>query len=317
MTQKAKGRGDVAPPAKPSPIAELRRRWPRYAEPLGLLEEVELPAMADKLLLAEKMIDTCEGYRGAHVEIASLLRLNGGPWWGASDHLAAARELKQDADSARKAARTLASFLRRFESYPSFPSFFAETVCDGASSVLPEPLSIVDQVAIRLGAKLRVSNEPGLDRELFSFTPLFLAAVLEAFAQKLPSIAASGIEQRIKHGLVFRESLLRKGAPLKPETACLVVLVYHARQATAPAQDAKPIAKRAAKLGAARKGGNPLYKIAAAFVSATFDLEKGALNERQAADIVTKFEKRNAGAKPDYDYWYAWDLVRAMEIPEQ
>ena len=76
MTKDAKGRGDNAPPAKPSPIAELRRRWPRYVTPLRLLERARLPVGADKLRLAQRMIEACENCRGGlpeHVEMARAI----------------------------------------------------------------------------------------------------------------------------------------------------------------------------------------------------------------------------------------------------
>ena len=313
MTKDAKGRGDAAPPAKPSPLAELRGRWRRYATPLGLLEDVELPEGADKLRLAQKMIEACENSRRAYAATAARLGLRGDAW-GGKDHIEAARDLKSEAQAARKAARDLARFLRRHEGFPSLPSALAESVWRGASEIIEQAARFEDRDttgAEMLKAKQQhawnMARNAGLGRGLEAWGPLFLAAILESFAQSLPRIATSGTAHRRRHGILFGASLLRKGRATDPVTACLFAVVFHARQATGPARDAWARNESAAIFGTMPKEGSPLYKIAAAFVCAAFDLPEGTIGDKEAADRLAVFVKRNPGAKPDHRVVIVWD----------
>ncbi|MFN6253663.1 MAG: hypothetical protein ACK4Y5_16530 [Acetobacteraceae bacterium] len=283
MTQGAKGRGDNASPAKPSPLAELRQRWPCYAKPLRFLERARLPVGADKLRLAQKMIEACENSRGAYAATALRLGLRGDAW-GGKDHIEAARDLKSEAQAARKAARDLARFLRRHEGFPSLPSALAESVWRAASVTIEQAARFEDRDTT--GAEMlkaqqqtawNIARNAGLGRGLEAWGPLFLAAILESFAQSLPRIATSGAAHRTRHGILFGASLLRKGRATDPVTACLFAVVFHARQATGPARDAWVRNESAAIFGPMPKEGSPLYKIAAAFVCAAFKLPETTL----------------------------------------
>ena len=273
MTKDAKGRGDNAPPAKPSPIAELRRRWPRYVTPLRLLERARLPVGADKLRLAQRMIEACENCRG-----------------GLPEHVEMARALDKDAKRASHAARDLARFLRRYWNFPMLPAELEEA-----------------------GRKARLflaRRESGLVSETadgLAFLPILYAAMLEHLAKGLPRLAASGTAHRRRHGILFNASLLRKGRPTDPVTACLFAVVFHARQATGAARDAWTRNESAAIFGLMPKDGRPLYAIAAAFLCAAFDLPEGAIGEKEAADRLALFVKRNPGAKPYQRVLIAWE----------
>ena len=273
MTKDAKGRGDAAPPAKPSPLAELRRRWPRYAKPLRLLERARLPVGADKLRLAQKMIEACENSRG-----------------GLPEHVDMARALDEDAKSASHAARDLARFLRRYWNFPMLP---AELEDAGKKAGL---------FFARRESGLVSESANGL-----AFLPIKYAAMLEHLAKDLPRVAKSGTAHRRRHGILFGASLLRKGRATDPVTACLFAVVFHARQATGPARDAWVQNESAAIFGTMPKEGSPLYKIAAAFVCAAFDLPETTLDDKKAADRLALFAKRNPGAKPYQRVLIAWD----------
>jgi hypothetical protein len=274
MTKGTKGRGSVAPPAKPSPIAELRRRWRRYAVPLRLLEQLEqdasLPLGTDYLRLAQRMIEACENCR-------TYFR----------DHAKMADEMAKDAKSASRNARDLARFLRRYwkstdlrnatvKAYP----FFA--------------LALAKQNAV-----LRPAGLPPMPHGNLEFLPTMYADMLANLSHFLPRIATSGTAHRRRHGILFGASLLRKGRPTTPETACLFAVVFHARQATGPLRDAWARNDNAAIFGPMPKEGRPLYKIAAAFVCAAFPTAKETLEERQAADRLAVFLKRNPTATLD------------------
>jgi len=264
MTQDAKGRGDAAPPAKPAPLFELGRRWPlyakRYAKPLAMLEKAELPAGTDRLRLAQKMIEVCENCRG-----------------GLPDHVDMARAIDEDAKSATHAARDLARFLRR---YWKFPRLSAEL-----------------EEAGRKARLFLAKRESGLVSETddgLAFLPIAYAAMLEHLAQRLPRLPTTGTAHRKRDGIYYGASLLRKGRPTVPMTACIFGLVFNARQATGPARDAWANQDRAAIAGPMPEHGSPLYKIAAAFARAAFEKE---IDETQAADRLAKFLKRNPAAE--------------------
>jgi hypothetical protein len=267
MTKNAKGRGDSAPPDKPSPIAELRRRWRRYASPLGLLDQEDLPEGTDKLRLAQRMIEACENCR-------IYFR----------DHAKMADELKKDAKSARQNARQLARFLRRYSkstdlrnaTVKAYP-FFA--------------LALAKQNAV-----LRPGGFPPMPQGNLEFLPIMYADMLDNLGHFLPRIAESGTAHRRRHGILYGASLLRKGRPTPRETACLFAVVFHARQATGPARDAWARNESAAIFGPMPREGRPLYKIAAAFVCAAFPEAKGTFEEKQAADRLAVFLKRNPTA---------------------
>ena len=313
MKQGAKGRGDNAPPPKPSPLAELGRRWSLYETPLADLAKARLPAGTDRLRLAQKMIEACENSRGAYAATALRLGLRGDAW-GGKDHIEAARDLKSEAQAARKAARDLARFLRRHEGFPSLPSALAESVWRGASRTIEQAARFEDRDAT--GAELlkakqqtawNIARNAGLGRGLEAWGPLFLAAILESFAETLPRIAESGGAHRRRNGILFSASLLRKGRPFEDETACLFALVFHARQATGPARDAWVRNESAAIFGPMPKEGRPLYAIAAAFICAAFDLPEGTIGEKEAADRLALFVKRNPGAKLQQRVLIAWE----------
>jgi hypothetical protein len=260
MTKGAKGRGDAAPPAKPSPLAELRRRWPNYAKhyakPFALLEKARLPVKTDKLLLAKKMIEAlknCE--RADHPNLPH-------------DFLDMAREISKDAKSATKNAQELARFLRRYKRFPLIES-------------------VIKEAAERAGV------EDGRFPNVVQF-----AATLNHLAESLPELATRGDGHRTRYGIRYRESLLRKGLPPDRITACLFAMVFHARQATGPARDAWARNESAAIFGPMPKDGNPLYSVAAAFVSAGgFEETSGGLGAKKAADRLATFMRRNPGAE--------------------
>jgi hypothetical protein len=273
MTKDAKGRGDNAPPAKPSPIAELRRRWPRYAFPLGLLDQEDLPEGTDKLRLAQRMIEACENCRS-----------------GLPERVEMARALNQDARRASHAARDLARFLRRYWTFPMLPAELEE--------------------AGRKAGLFLARRESGLVSESAdgsAFLPILYAAMLEHLAKGLPRVATRGTAHRRRHGILFNASLLRKGRPTYPETACLFAVVFHARQATGAARDAWARNESAAIFGPMPKDGRPLYAIAAAFVCAALDLPEGTIGDKEAADRLALFVKRNPGAKPYQRTLIIWD----------
>ena len=260
MTKDAKGRGDNAPPAKPSHLAELRRRWPnyakRYAKPLDLLEEARVPVETDRLRLAQKMIEALR-----NVERTDDPDLP-------HDFLDMAREIGKDAKGAAKNARELARFLRRYERFPQIGS-------------------VIEEGAERAGV------EDGHFPNALRF-----AETLNRLAESLPELATRGEWHRTRYGIRYRESLLRKGLPPDRITACLFAMVFHARQATGPARRAWLRNDRSAIWGAMPTAGNPLYGVAAAFVSAGgFTEAGGGLDAKKAADRLATFMRRNPGAE--------------------
>jgi hypothetical protein len=300
----------------PSPLAELRRRWPRYAKryakPLAKLAEARrLPAGTDRLRLAQRMIEACENCRGAYGETAARLGLRGDSF-GGKGYLEAARDLKSEAQAARKAARDLARFLKKHEGFPNLPSALAESVWRAASITIEQAARFEDRdttgeemLKAQQQNAWNIGRNAGLGRGLEAWGPLFLAAILESFAQSLPRIAESGGAHRSRNGILFGASLLRKGRPFEDDTACLFALVFHARQATGPARDAWARNESAAISGPMPKDGSPLYAIAAAFVCAAFP--KVELNEKKAADRLALFLKRNPDAQLYERVLIAWE----------
>jgi hypothetical protein len=259
------------------------------------------------------MIEACENGRGAYAEAALRLGLRGDVW-GGEDDIEAARDLKSEAQAARKAARDLARYLKKHEGFPSFHSAFAEAVSRAASLTIEQAARLQDRDTT--GAEMlkaqqqnawNIARNAGLGRGLEAWGPLFLAAILESFAETLPRIAESGTAHRRRNGILFRASLLRKGRRADPVTACLFALVFHARQATGPARDAWARNESAAIFGPMPKEGRPLYAIAAAFLCAAFDLPEGTIGEKEAADRLALFVKRNPGAKLQQRVGIVWE----------
>ncbi len=257
-----------------------------------------LPVGTDRLRLAQRMIEACENCRGAYRETAARLGLRGDSF-GGKGYLEAARDLKSEAQAARKAARDLARFLKKHEGFPNLPSALAESVWRAASLTIEQAARFSDRDAWFQKAQQQnawnIARNAGLGRGLEAWGPLFLAAILESIAQSLPRIAESGGAHRSRNGILFGDSLLRKGRPFEDDTACLFALVFHARQATGPARDAWARNESAAISGPMPKDGSPLYAIAAAFVCAAFP--KVELSEKKAADRLALFLKRNPGAQ--------------------
>jgi hypothetical protein len=265
-----------------------------------MLEKAELPAGTDRLRLAQSMIEVCENCRGAYAKTALHLGLRGEAW-GGKDELEAARDLKSEAPAARKAARDLARYLKKHEGFPSFHSAFAEAVWRAASLTIEQAARLQDRDTT--GAEMlkaqqqnawNIARNAGLGRGLEAWGPLFLAEILQSFAETLPRIATRGSTHRKRNGIYYGASLLRKGRPTVPMTACIFGLVFNARQATGPARDAWANQDRAAIAGPMPEHGSPLYKIAAAFAGAAFEKE---IDETQAADRLAKFLKRNPAAE--------------------
>jgi hypothetical protein len=228
-----------------------------------MLAKARAPVGTNKLRLARTMIEVCENCRD-----------------GLRDHVDMARELEKDAKGASAAARDLAIFLRRYWRFPRLPAEMQKA-----------------SAKARLFFAKRESGLVSESDDGFAFLPIAYAAMLEHLAQSLPRLATTGTAHRKRDGIYYGASLLRKGRPTVPMTACIFGLVFNARQATGPARDAWANQDRAAIAGPMPTHGSPLYAIAAAFVSAAFKLPEGELDEKKAADRLAKFLKRNPAAE--------------------
>jgi hypothetical protein len=310
MTKDAKGRGDSAPSLSPASILELSRDWPRYAEALRLLRKAPAPAEHDKLRLAKRMIEVCQA-----CDLETFDEDDRPFFFHQPDKL---RSLNSDTKAARKAARDLARIIRRHDDALELRDAIKDAVWVGACRyIIEEQNEIILEHEKETGKTLseaaheaelyaalekqenamKAAHEAGLAWGLRVCEGSFIAAVLEDFADNLPEYIAGSRRDRLRNGIRFRSSLLRKGRSADALTDCLFGLVFHARLATGAGRDAWAIAASIYNAGPMPKDGEPLYDIAAAFASAAFKLEKGELDEKKAADRLRHFLNRNPGAE--------------------
>jgi len=248
----------------PSPIAEYFRRLPKYAK-----------RYAKPLSLLEEacLPAGTDKLRLAQKMLDALKDCQDADNpHRPHDFLDMARDIGKDAKGAARDARELARFLRRYERFPRLSSTIGQ-------------------------AALSASLEGGHFSDILRF-----AEMLDRLAESLPELPLRGDSHQTRYGIRYEDSLLRKGLPPDPITACLFAMVWHARQATGPARDAW-LREDWNEIGRAMpKDGQPLHGVAAAFVSAAdFKGAEGELaaqlDAKKVADRLATFMRRNPGAE--------------------